>query len=182
MTTIELDAIDRRILDLLQDDCALSNQELAVRAHTSAPTCLRRVKRLVDSGVVERRIAILAPDRADTGLVTGLSAVIEVTLDRQAVDQLSTFEDRVARDAAVQQMYRVASGPDFVLIVWVEDMEGYQALAQRLFPTDANVRNVKTYFAVKRLKFEPRIPVVESRRTSIASSEAVVVGRDAMDL
>jgi len=179
---MELDAIDRRILELLQDDCALSNQELAAKALTSAPTCLRRVKRLVDSGVVERRIAILAPDRADAGLVTGLSAVIEVTLDRQAVDLQATFEARVAQDAAVQQMYRVASGPDFVLIVWVEDMAGYQALAQRLFTTDANVRNVKTYFAVKRLKFEPRIPVMAPGRGAAPTSEAAVAGRDAMDL
>jgi len=179
MPSIELDAVDRRILDLLQDDCALSNQELAAKALTSAPTCLRRVKRLVDSGVVERRIAILAPDRADTGLVTGLSAVIEVTLDRQAVDLQSTFELRVAQDAAVQQMYRVASGPDFVLIVWVEDMEGYQALAQRLFTSDANVRNVKTYFVVKRLKFEPRIAVLAQKAGETTGSEAGGSGRNA---
>lgn len=172
MPAIELDAIDRRILDLLQDDCALSNQELAEKALTSAPTCLRRVKRLVESGVIERRIAILAPDRADTGLATGLSAIVEVTLDRQAVDFLSTFEERSRHDAGVQQMVRVASGPDFVLTVWVEDMEGYQALAQRLFTSDANVRNVKAYFVVKRLKFEPRIPVLDNKRVPTTASEA----------
>jgi len=59
----------------------------------------------------------------------------------------------------VQQCYRVSPGPDFVLIATVRDMPGYQALAQRLFTTDANVRNVKAFFSVKRAKFDPRVPL-----------------------
>ncbi len=158
MTPVELDAIDRRILDVLQDDCALSNQELAARVHTSAPTCLRRVKRLVDSGVIERRIAILAPDRTGTE-PAGVTAVVEITLDRQAAEWQAAFEERAVADPAVQQCYRVTPGPDFVLIAYVSGMAGYQALASRLFTGDANVRNVRTYFATRRAKFEPRLPI-----------------------
>ncbi len=153
MSPVSLDAIDRRILDVLQADCSLSNQELADRVHTSPATCLRRVKRLVDSGVVERRIAILAPDRVGAGI----GAVVEVTLERQAVELSSTFEARAVADAEVQQVYRVNPGPDFVLVVAVADMDGYQALAKRLFTSDANVRNVRAYFVVERPKFEPRV-------------------------
>lgn len=156
---IPLDAVDRRILEVLQADCSLSNQDVARRVHTSPATCLRRVKRLVEAGVIERRIAILAPDRAAIGLPPGISAVVEVTLERQAVELSSTFEARAVDDAEVQQIYRVASGPDFVLVVRVADMDGYQALARRLFTSDANVRNVRTYFVVKRGKFDPRIAV-----------------------
>ena len=61
----------------------------------------------------------------------------------------------VSADAAVQQCYRVSPGPDFVLVVFAPDMPGYLALAQRLFTSDANVRNVKAFFSVKRSKFEP---------------------------
>jgi Lrp/AsnC family transcriptional regulator, leucine-responsive regulatory protein len=57
----------------------------------------------------------------------------------------------------VQQCYRVAPGPDVVLVVWVRDMSHYNALVQRLFTEDANVRNVKSYFATRRSKFEPRV-------------------------
>jgi DNA-binding Lrp family transcriptional regulator len=57
----------------------------------------------------------------------------------------------------VQQCYRVSPGPDCVLVVWVRDMSHYNALVQRLFTEDANVRNVKSYFATRRAKFEPRI-------------------------
>ena len=159
MSDVVLDAIDRRILEVLQDDASLSNQDLATRVHTSAATCLRRVKRLVDSGVVERRIAILAPDRATSGLRAGITAVVEVTLDRQAAELQAAFEERAVADPEVQQCYRVTPGPDFVLIAYVRDTDGYQALAQRLFTADANVRNVRTYFSVRRAKFAPRVPV-----------------------
>ncbi len=154
-----LDPIDLRILDVLQDDASLSNQELAARVATSAATCLRRVKRLVDSGVIERRVAILAPDRAGSGLQAGLTAVIEVTLDRQAAELQAAFEERATADPEVQQCYRVTPGPDFVLIAYVPGTDGYQALAARLLTSDLNVRNVRTYFSIRRAKFEPRIAV-----------------------
>lgn len=78
-------------------------------------------------------------------------------LDRQGAEHLDAFEQRGAADAEVQQLWRVSPGPDFVLVVHCADMPGYQALAQRLFTQDANVRNVKACFSVKRAKFDPRI-------------------------
>ena len=151
--SISLDAIDLRLLDLLQQDASLSNQDLAARAHVSPATCLRRVKRLTDSGVIERRVALLSPDK----LGPGISAIVEVTLDRQGAEHLDAFEDFVCADAQVQQCWRVSPGPDFVLVVHTQDMPAYAALAQRLFTQQANVRNVKSYFGVKRAKFAPRL-------------------------
>jgi DNA-binding Lrp family transcriptional regulator len=152
---MELDSVDLRLLDLLQSDASLSNQELAARALTSPATALRRVRRLLDEGVIERRVAILSPAR----LGEGLTALVEVTLDRQGAEHLDAFEQRVVADAAVQQCYRVSPGPDFVLVVHAADMPAYHALVQRLFTQDANVRNVKAFFSVKRSKFEPRLPL-----------------------
>ena len=149
----QLDATDLRILDLLQQDASLSNQDLAAAAHTSAATCLRRVKRLVDSGVIERRVAILSPERVGAGL----TAITEITLDRQGAEHLSAFEQRAANEAAVQQCHRVSPGPDFVLVLQVPDMAAWNALVERLFTQDANVRNVKTFFSVRRAKFSTRI-------------------------
>src|SRR5262245_47688912 len=123
---MDLDATDLRLLDLLQNDASLSNQELAARAHTSPATALRRVRRLVDGGVIERRVAILSPERVDAGL----TAVVEITLDRQGAEHLDAFEQRAVADAAVQQCYRVSPGPDFVLVVRCTDMAGYHALVQ----------------------------------------------------
>ncbi len=154
-----LDAIDLKLLDQLQRDASLSNQALAALVHVSPPTCLRRVRRLHEEGLIERQIAILSSDRLAPLFGHGLTAIVEITLDVQGESQQQAFEDRVTLDDAVQQCYRVASGPDFVLIVATRDMPAYLALTQRLFTSNANVRNVKTFFSVKRAKFEPKVPL-----------------------
>jgi DNA-binding Lrp family transcriptional regulator len=159
MESIELDAIDLLLLDLLQRDASLSNQALAERVHTSPPTCLRRVKRLHEAGLIERQVAVLNPERMAQTLGHGLTAIVEITLDRQDAGALEAFETRIAQDAAVQQCYRVSPGPDFCLVVHTRDMPAYQALTQRLFTVDANVRNVKAFFSVKRSKFGAELPL-----------------------
>jgi Lrp/AsnC family leucine-responsive transcriptional regulator len=157
MNEIVLDDTDVRLLDLLQSDASLSNQALAERAHVSPPTALRRIKRLREVGLIERQIAILQPDRLAQVQGHGLTALVEITLERQGDEHLQAFEIRAIEEPAVQQCYRVSPGPDFVLIVHSADMPGHLALTQRLFTTDANVRNVKAFFSVKRSKFDPRI-------------------------
>ncbi len=150
-----LDEIDRRILNTLQADASLNNNVLAARVHVSPPTCLRRVKRLVDAGVIERQVAIVAPQMVGATLM----AIVEITLDQQASEKMVAFEQMVAHEAAVLQCYRVSPGPDFILMMQVADMPAYHALAHRLFATQANVRNVRTFFSIHRSKFETRIAV-----------------------
>ncbi|WP_395690843.1 Lrp/AsnC family transcriptional regulator [Piscinibacter sp.] len=150
---ITLDATDLRILDQLQRDASLTNQALAAAVHTSPATCLRRVKRLMDTGVIERQVALLSPAK----LGAGLTAIVELTLDAQGAEHLAAFEAKAVADEAVRQCYRVSPGPDFLLILQLADMAGYHALVQRLFTQDANVRNVRTFFATRRAKFEPSL-------------------------
>ncbi|GAC1528175.1 MAG: Lrp/AsnC family transcriptional regulator [Ramlibacter sp.] len=152
-----LDTVDLALLDQLQQDASLTNQDLAVLVHVSPPTCLRRVARLRKAGLIERQVAILDRNRLAAVIGHGLQAVVEITLDRQDDQAMQGFETRVVADIAVQQCYRVSPGPDFVLVVQADDMPGYLAVAQRLFTADANVRNVKAFFAVRRAKFDPRI-------------------------
>jgi len=152
---IDLDDTDRRILNLLQQNCALTNQELAERVHVSAPTCLRRVRRLVEQGVIERQIAVISRQ----AFPIGLTAIVEVTLERQSAELLERFEQRLAHEVAVQQCYRVSAGPDFVLVVYVVDMAAYHAFAHRALSAQENVRNVRSFFSTHRSKFSPSIPV-----------------------
>jgi DNA-binding Lrp family transcriptional regulator len=159
MEEINIDDADLRLLDLLQTDAARSNQTLAELAHLSPPTSLRRIKRLRSLGLIERQVALLSPDRLAPLLGHGLTALVEVTLERQGAEHQEAFEARVVHDPAVQQCYRVSPGPDFMLVVHTTDMPAYLALAQRLFTSDANVRNVKAFFSLKRAKFEPRLPL-----------------------
>ena len=159
MNDLELDYIDLKLLSALQDDASQSNQALAARVHLSPPTCLRRVKRLRASGLIEREIALLNTDKLASVLGHGLTALVQITLDQQGDELQAAFEARVMVDAAVQQCYRVSPGPDFMLVVQVADMPAYHALAHRLFAAHANVRNVKSYFSTFRSKFETRIAV-----------------------
>ncbi|TYQ05498.1 UNVERIFIED_ORG: Lrp/AsnC family leucine-responsive transcriptional regulator [Zoogloea ramigera] len=148
-----MDDIDRRILTALQLDAGQTNSELAQAVHVSPPTCLRRVKHLTDTGVITRRVALVDPSK----IGPSLTVIVEISLDVQAAERMAEFEALVATEPAVLQCYRVAPGPDFVLIVQVGDMPAYHALAHRLFAAHANVRNVKAYFSTFRSKFETRV-------------------------
>ncbi|MFY3383148.1 Lrp/AsnC family transcriptional regulator [Paracidovorax sp. MALMAid1276] len=159
MDSITLDTVDLHLLDLLQTDASQSNLALAEQVHVSPPTCLRRVKRLQDAGLIERQVAILQPDRLAALQGHGLACIVEVSLDRQGTDLLDAFEARAVADEAVQQCWRVSPGPDFVLVVHTRDMPGYLAVSQRLFASDANVRNVKAFFATRRAKFDTKLPL-----------------------
>ena len=161
MEQIDIDAIDIKLLNALQTDSSLSNQALAALTHISPPTCLRRVKRLRDAGLIEREVALLNIDKLAHITGHGLTAIVEITLDRQGDELVTAFEHRVQVDAAVQQCYRTSPGPDFVLIVHVVDMPAYLALSQRLFTSDANIRNVKAFFSIKRSKFEPKVLIAQ---------------------
>lgn len=152
---MELDDLDRRILNALQEDATITNHALAQKVHASAPTCLRRVRQLVDGGVIDRQVAILQPEVVGYGL----TAIVEITLDQQNEESFMAFERVVEKEAAVMQCYRVSPGPDFVLIVQVRDMAAYHALAHSVFTAHKNVRNVRSYFTVRRAKFETRLPV-----------------------
>lgn len=154
-----IDDLDRRILAELQADSSISNLELASRVHASAATSLRRVRELVERGVIERRVAIVSPQ----ALGASLSAIVEVTLDAQNTERLDGFESLVLAEPAVTQCYRVSPGPDFVLIIIVPDMPHYQALAHRLFTAQSHVRNLRVFFSLQRSKFDTRVPVEQIR-------------------
>ena len=105
-----LDAVDLKLLDLLQDDATRSNQWLAEQVHVSPPTCLRRVRRLHECGLIERQVAIVQPERLAALQGHGLACIVEVSLDRQGAEQLDTFEATNARAARRPPALQRASG------------------------------------------------------------------------
>jgi DNA-binding Lrp family transcriptional regulator len=122
-------------------------------------TCLRRVKRLTDGGWIERQIAVLSPARLGASLGHIVSALVVVSLGAQGVERLDAFEARAVADDAVQQCWRLSSGPDFILVVQALSMPDYLDVTRRLFTQDANVRNVKAFFSIKRSKFSAALPL-----------------------
>jgi DNA-binding Lrp family transcriptional regulator len=154
-----LDALDLRLLAQLQRDASLSNQALAEAMEVSPATAHRRVRRLGQLGLIERTVAQLSPQALAAAGLPVLQAIVEVTLDVQAEERLAAFEARAVAEPAVQQCWRVAPGPDFVLVVAVADMAAYQAFSARLLTQDANVRNVRSFFAVRRARFGSELPL-----------------------
>jgi len=152
-----LDLVDLKLLNLLQTDASLSNVALSEMVNVSPPTCLRRVKRLSEGGWIERQIAVLSPDRLGQTLGHGLTALVEITLDKQGSEQLEAFESHAVNHVSVQQCWRVSPGPDFILVVQAWDMPHYLRISQEPFTENANVRNVKAFFATKRAKFGTQI-------------------------
>ena len=150
-----LDELDKRILAHMQQDASLTNHALAALVHASPPTCLRRVNLLIKEGIIARQVAILTPEKVGAAL----TAIVEITLDHQATEKQIEFEKLVAHEPAVKQCYRVSPGPDFVLVIQVTDMAAYHALAHRLFATQSNVRNVRSFFSILRSNFDTAVEV-----------------------
>lgn len=149
------DDLDLRILGILQRDSSISNQELAERALASPPTCMRRVRRLKEMGVIKREIAVL--DNSKIGM--SVTAIIEITLDRQAAEDYARFEAYINAESPVTQCYRVSPGPDFILIADLTDMAAYDEFARRVFVSSSNVRNIRTFFSMHCAKFDANASV-----------------------
>ena len=154
-----LDATDLKLLAILQTDASISNIALAEKLNISPPTCLRRTNRLKQEGWIEKEVAILSANKLGQYLGHGVTAIIEVSIDKQGEEWLTAFEKRAVQETAVQQCWRVSPGPDFLLVTQLADMPAYLAFTQRLLTQDANVRNVKAFFSLKRAKFGTEIPL-----------------------
>ncbi|THF66622.1 Lrp/AsnC family transcriptional regulator [Pseudothauera nasutitermitis] len=149
-TSVALDRLDRRLLAELQRDAALTNAALADRVGLSPPACLKRVRRLVERGVIARRVALLAPER----LGQWLHVVVEVTMERDRKDLYQQFLLRVQAATEVKQCYQVTGETDFVLIVVVPDMDAYDRFCDRVLYADGNLRKFRTMVSRFRNKFD----------------------------
>lgn len=154
-----IDETDKAILKILQTQGDITNAHLATLVQTSPATTLRRVNRLKAEGIIHHTVAILDADRLKLSTGAGLEVIVEITLADQSAAMLDMFEQLACDHSHVQQCYRTSPGPDFVLLITVQDMPQYHAITQSLFTNQANVRNVKAFFSVKRAKFETVLPL-----------------------
>jgi Lrp/AsnC family transcriptional regulator, leucine-responsive regulatory protein len=150
-----LDAIDRKILGILQGDSQITNLALAERVGLSPPPCLRRVRRLRELGVIERNVALVDPIKVGQGII----AFVGVELDRQREDVLTSFERKISAETQVQQCYFVSGEIDYLLIVTCADMETYNAFARRVLANEHNIKRFRTSFCLSRVKYDTAIPL-----------------------
>lgn len=147
---MNLDALDRRILESLQRDASLTNQDLAEVVGLSPSACLKRVKRLRVSGVIDRVVALLNPE----AIGACLYMVVEVVMKEDNKQLYQRFEKRVMEAPEVKQCYFVTGECDFVLIVSVPDLDAFDRFCNTVLYADSNMQKFRTMLSRKRSKFD----------------------------
>ncbi|KVC99454.1 AsnC family transcriptional regulator [Burkholderia ubonensis] len=153
--TTPLDAFDRKLLMEVQRDAQTPQNELGARVNLSTAAVNRRLRRLVEDGVIERYTAVVAPEKVGYAL----TIVVNVEMEREQIDQIDAMKRTFERCPQVQQCYYVTGEWDFVLILTVRDMDQYNALTRQLFFSNNNVKRFKTLVSMGRVKVGLDVPV-----------------------
>lgn len=150
-----LDGFDIRLLNLMQRNNQLSAERIAEEVGLSPSTCLRRLRRLRETGVIEADISVLAPET----IGRNLTMVVEVTLERERPDLLDTFKRSMRETPEVMLCFYVTGEVDFILVVTAKSMRHYEAFTQRFFFENPNVRRFHTLVVMDRVKFGMSVPI-----------------------
>jgi Lrp/AsnC family transcriptional regulator len=158
-----MDAIDRKILTLLQKDANISIAELADKVGLSQTPCWKRIQRLEATGVILRRVAIVSPEKI--GL--GLTVFVQIETADHSGPWLERFAAAVSSMPEVVELYRMAGDVDYMMRVVVADMAAYDAFYKKLVGRFA-LKNVTSRFAMERIKSTtaydvPPVPEGEKR-------------------
>jgi Lrp/AsnC family transcriptional regulator, leucine-responsive regulatory protein len=152
---MSFDAIDRKILSILQADGRISNQDLADRVGLSPSPCLRRVRALEAGGVIQRYAAMLNPAAAGQGL----HAMVEVRLERQTSDTVARFEKEILKFPQVLECHLMAGEWDYVLRVVSRDLDDFREFCVNRLARIAGVGNVKSSISMKQVKYSTALPL-----------------------
>jgi Lrp/AsnC family transcriptional regulator len=151
-----MDAIDRKILAVLQDNAALSVAEIGSRVGLSSTPCWKRIQRLEADGVILKRVALVDQDRI--GL--GISVFVSIETGDHSQDWLDRFAKTVTAMPEVMEFYRMAGDVDYMLRVVVPDIAGYDAFYKKLIAT-VPLKNVTSRFAMEKIKSTTALPLPE---------------------
>lgn len=148
-----LDVVDKKILNILQQDNQITNLALAEMVNLSPPPCLRRVKRLRDMGVIVKDVALVDPFKVGQKIIV----FVNITLEKQREDLLAHFERKMMEQPEVMQCYFVSGDTDYILILNVTDMQHYNDFARRVIANEANIKVFRSSFCLQRVKYETHI-------------------------
>ncbi len=157
MGSVNLDRLDIRILNVLQENATIPLRRLAEIVHASAATCQRRIAALRANKILLKEVALV--DRVRVG--HPLTIFVTVELETQNDQRLREFEKRISQEPDVMACYEVSGEWDFLLIVAATSMEVYHLFTRHLFTNTNNVSNFMSLFAMNCSKFETKIPLEE---------------------
>ena len=149
-----MDAIDRKILAVVQEDASLSVAEIGQRVGLSSTPCWKRLQRLEADGVILRRVALVAPEKI--GL--GITVFVSVETGDHSNEWLKKFADVVSAMPEVMEFYRMAGDVDYMLRVVVADIAGYDTFYKKLIAA-VPLKNVTSRFAMEKIKSTTSLPI-----------------------
>jgi Lrp/AsnC family transcriptional regulator len=149
-----MDAIDRKILTVLQEDASLSVAEIGNRVGLSSTPCWKRIQRLEAEGVITKRVALVDQDKV--GL--GVTVFVSIETGDHSQQWLANFAQVVGAMPEVMEFYRMAGDVDYMLRVVVTDIQGYDAFYKRLIAA-VPLKNVTSRFAMEKIKLTTILPI-----------------------
>jgi Lrp/AsnC family transcriptional regulator len=152
--TRRLDAVDRKILAVMQEDASLSVADIGERVGLSSTPCWKRIQRLEQDGVITRRVALV--DQNKVGL--GITVFVSIESGDHSENWLKTFAQAVSAMPEVMEFYRMAGDVDYMLRVVVADMQSYDVFYKKLISTVA-LKNVTSRFAMEKIKSVTALPI-----------------------
>jgi Lrp/AsnC family leucine-responsive transcriptional regulator len=155
---MQLDNIDKQILEALQDDGRLTNRDLAVMVNLSPPTTLERVKKLESKGFIKKFVAIVDSAKVDANCFL----YVEVTLARHGKDRLQRFTDEIILLDEVLECHRITGGADFLLKVVTKNISAYEEFLIHKLTELQDIHHLKTLVVLSTLKQETKIPINNS--------------------
>jgi len=151
----DIDAVDRRILRVLQTDARISNAELSRRCNLSPAACFERVRRLREKKVITGYAAMIDPSRVGRDLLI----FVEVLLDRTTGDVFEAFAEAVRKQPEVLECHMVAGGFDYLIKARVGDMDAYRAFLGDVLVRMPGVRESRTYAVLEEVKSTTVLPL-----------------------
>ena len=149
-----LDRMDRKILEILQEDCTLPVAEIGKRIGLSTTPCWRRIQKLEEQGVIERRVALLDPKLVNAGV----TVFVSITTSNHTTEWLERFHAALADFPEVVEFYRMSGQIDYLLRVVVPDIESYDLFYKRLI-AKIELSDVSSAFAMEQIKFTTSLPL-----------------------
>ncbi|HLN09250.1 MAG TPA: Lrp/AsnC family transcriptional regulator [Xanthobacteraceae bacterium] len=149
-----MDAIDRKILAVLQEDASLSVAEISQRVGLSSTPCWKRIQRLEADQVIQKRVALIDPDK----LGLGVTVFVSVETGDHSEGWLNRFAEVVSAMPEVMEFYRMAGDVDYMLRVVATDIQAYDAFYKRLIAA-VPLKKVTSRFAMEKIKSTTMLPI-----------------------
>ena len=149
-----MDATDRKILSLLQEDATLSIESIASKVHLSSTPCWKRIRRLENDGVIEKRVALLNPDKVGVGV----TVFVAVKTNQHNRKWLDNFASSVEDMPEILDFYRMSGEIDYLLRVVVPDIAAFDTFYQQLI-SRVPLSDVTSSFAMEQIKHTTALPI-----------------------